>query len=161
MIVLEPPYGRRVGRRVISSILDAGLATVPFIFNYLTRPSHYLSTWVQIGLPFVIFVAVRFVGLTLWSPAPEISWDRERLHVRWPDELVEIPWSEFAGYRFTWDLPRRLKIFHTSRKKAVIIDIGAFDDQQREMFITELTAHSPALPNTRLKLAARVPNEIQ
>ena len=157
MIVLTPPHRRQIQRRVLSSILDAGLATVPFALNYFTRHPTFISGWLQISLPFAILAPARFLALTLLYPPPEeISWDREVLQIRWPDESATIPWSAFAGYRLTWDLPRRLKVYRTSPNDSVTIDLAAFDDQQRDALMAEIAMHSAALPNKRLKLTARV-----
>ena len=156
MIVLTPSPPLWVRRRVLSSLIDAAFGVVPFAFVYFTRHPTFMSGWLQIGLPFALFAPVRFFALTAFYPPPTVSWDREGLHVRLPHEVKAIPWSEFARYRFTWSLPRRLKIYRTSGRDPVTIDLSVFDDQQRDALMTEIAMRVPALPHTRSKVTTRV-----
>ncbi len=156
MITISSRLGLRLIRRLLSSVLDAALAASPFALPYvLGRPVGW-GPWIQIGLPFAIFVPIRFLVLTLHSSPTEVTWDRTGLRVTVAGETISVSWPEYAGHRLTWVFTRRLKVYRSSEKKPIVIDWGAFDAEQRELLVSELTARTSALPNKRLKLTARV-----
>jgi len=159
VIALTPRRSRRLIVRLLSSLFDAAVAASPFTLPYLLGRPPFLSPWLQMGAPFAVFVLARFLSHTLFPPATEVAWDRTGLYVRVSGETVTIPWSEFTRYRLTWTFPRRLKVYSASREEPIRIDIGVFDDAQRDLLLAELEGRTNALPNTRLKLSAPVPNE--
>jgi hypothetical protein len=146
MIILTPEFGSRVRQRALSSILDGAFAAIPFAVAYFTHHAVFNSGLLQIGLPVVLFAACRFFALTALWPPPDLSWDHKGLEIRWPRELAYIAWSELGGYRLTWDLPRRLRMYRTSGRDPVTINIAAFSDEQRNTLMTEIAMHPTPLP---------------
>jgi len=142
----------RLRRRVPSILLEAVIAAVPFAILYYNRwhPT-YVRAWLQIGVPFVLTALVRTLRLTKGQPPPAVSWDHEGLLIQEGSERTEIPWRDFEEYRFTWDIPRQLKLRRwSSWGTAVKVDLAGFDDDQRSALTRELDLHV-ALPNRRLE----------
>jgi len=85
-----------------------------------------------------------------------MRWDRDGLHYFDGDAVHDVPWSQYGGHRFSWNhAPTTLKLLRNG-KRALFVDVQMFDEDQRRTLFDELDGHEAALPNKRLKLAARV-----
>jgi len=138
-MTLIPSRARLFLRRMIASFEEAIVAAIPFAFARVWNPL-FMSAWVEIGMPAAALgVLSFFVRASRWR-ALEVSWDREGLKYRKGDTVLHVPWTEYAGHRYTWDIPQRLKVFRTSQRP-MIIDTFPLTHEQRTMLLAELSSH--------------------
>jgi hypothetical protein len=86
----------------------------------------------------VVFNAGR-----LALPDAEVRLDSDGFRYIHLDKVSTVPWSEYRGYRLTWEFPRRLRIDRL-KGRPVIVELSAFSRDQRAILLTTLTARHGA-----------------
>ena len=158
MPVLIPSLPLRTRRRLPVTAVNAAIAAAGLAIP--TLAGHLVSfPWGWIGGAFVVGFVVDYLVRIVGTDPPEVRWDRECLEVSRNGETDSISWTDFGGYRLTWDWPRGLKVYRPSHWKPVEVDLSAFDDDQRATLLRELTVHPVALPNRRLEPTRRMIKE--
>src|SRR5258706_251051 len=161
MIRIAGHPARIMLRHVVELALGAGfmgtmLALAVYVWHW--RPG--VTIGAAVGIPVAAHSIGALIGRALrgeWLDRPEVKWDQEGLTYRngTQGEDVHLLWADYQGYRFTWEYPTRLKIGRRSGRP-LKIDLFAFSGGDRTLLVAELGGRSEALPNKRLKLAARV-----
>jgi hypothetical protein len=123
----------------------------PALFWWLAPSS--LGPWVTIGTPVLITGLVGVVK-SLSALAPELEWDREGIQYR-GSKHVQVKWADYRGHRLIWAIPPALQLLRAGQRP-ITVDLFMFGERERAALFDELARHEEALPNTRLKLAARV-----
>lgn len=140
MILISPTRARFAVVRAVGALYHATLAAVPPALVYLTAHPTFLSVWVQIGVP-AAAMGLAILTKGLMSPAAEVGWDRDGLHVLRTGQVVDIPWSEYERHRLTWEIPAKLKLYRDSQRP-VVIDLYTFPEDERRALVTELALRS-------------------
>ena len=145
MTILKPPRSRTALRRTVDTLWSAALGGSPFAFWYFVAHPTFLPGWVQIGFPTTVIGLVALAKAAMTHP-PQLSWDRDGLTWCRGAEVTQIPWSDYKGYRLSWDVPRRVKLLRHA-EGPVVIELFEFDEDQRAQLLAELAVHTKsALP---------------
>src|SRR5512143_2254245 len=111
-------------------------------------PPHLSPFWPEAEVALILGGAgwlwlVVFNSGKLALPEAEVRFDNDCLQVQRFDETFTVRWEDLRGYRFTWELPPRLRI-KRAEGAPIIIDLFMFSKSQRTILFEYLSAHRGA-----------------